>query len=105
MQNSTEFVDYAIKFFRTLNWVPAPTTELSRPDIIAWGTRDSGEQGCYCVIDTQAKLFKIVQRRCSATEILESKCVVHYDSDKIAIQRFEHYMDVTGMFYKEGWHG
>lgn len=102
MSNS-EFIKYAISFFQTLGWKPARPEDCDRPDIIAWGNVDSNGSGCCCVIDDAAKLFKIEQTRRSPNEKLVSSCVVHYDSDKIAIQRFEHYMDVTGMFYKEGW--
>lgn len=103
--NNSEFVQYALKYFDVLKWKPAHPEDCSGPHIIAYGNIDVHGCGCICVIDPVAQLFKIEQHRRSANEILKSQCVVHYDNDKVAIYRFEHYMDKTGMFYKEAWLG
>lgn len=98
-----EFVQYALKFFEALKWKPARPEDCGSPFVIAYGNVDSHGCGCACVIDTKAKLFKIELAERSANEILKSQCVVHYFDDEVAIQRFEHYMDKTGLFLKEAW--
>ena len=102
-ESSRLFIEYALRMFKELNWKAAKPEDCDRPDIIAWGNVNEHGFGCVCVIDPQAQLFKIEQTYRSGNELLSSKCIVHYTDVKIAISRFEHYMDVTGAFYKEGW--
>lgn len=99
----SEFISYALRYFEVLKWKPARPEDCDGPQIIAYGNVDNHGCGCACVIDPVAKLFKIEQSRRSANELLKSQIVVQYTNDVVAINRFEHYMDATGSFYKEAW--
>ena len=73
-----------------------------KENIIVYGTsRKSLRHECFVSIDWKFKLFKIELFRLDDTTKVSSKCVVKYETDKEAIEKFDHFMDATGAFYKE----
>lgn len=99
-----DFIRHALGVFAYLKWKPVHPEECEGPYIIAYGNIDEYGCGCVCVIDTRSNMFKIVQLRRNPIEVLKTEFIVHYGEDlKLAIQRFDHYLDIAGMVFREGW--
>lgn len=103
MNLDDEFIKHAFEVFQYLHWKPAKPEDCDGPHIIAYGNVDASGCGSVCVIDTQAKLFKLELKERDNDALIEAKCVYHYDDAKAAIARFDKYLDVIGGFYKDGW--
>ena len=98
-------IKHAVSMFSTLKWKPVAPAELAANHVIGYGSIDNWGSGCVCIIDPVAKLFQVKLVHKSAREKIVSNCIVNWEDIRVAIDRFDHYMDVTGNFYKEAWLG
>lgn len=103
IEAATPLLNHAKTWFDKLKWKPLPSVMLPAWYVSGYGNSDNHGNVCVCIIDPVARLFqvKLVQR--SSREKLDSNCIVNWEDTKTAIDRFNHYMDVTGNFLKEAW--
>ena len=99
----SDFVKHALAFFDILKWKPAHPDTLSEPHLVVYGNLKPDGTGTHCVIDDNAKIFKITLNLKSLDQKLFTKIVVRYNSDTEAIQLFEKHMDALGGFMKDAW--
>jgi hypothetical protein len=97
------FIKHALSWFTELKWKPIPKTELAADYVCGYGNVDAHGNGCVCIIDPVARLFQVKLVQSSGREKIVSNCMVCWSDTKTAIDRFDHYMDVTGNFLKEAW--
>ena len=98
-------IKHALSMFNTLRWKPLAKEELAASYVTGYGKVDPWGDGCVCIIDPVARLLQVKLVQKSSREKIVSNCMVNWEDTRVAIDRFDHYMDVTGNFYKEAWLG